>query len=234
MGFAGGHLRFPLGLQKLHGTVFSMRAQALYEGRWVVLALLFLWAVLLGFQPWLALLPAGFLVFTFYFFRDPERRIPNEPGVIVAPADGLVTEIEEVADSPSGTAGWRLSIFLSVFDVHVNRAPVAGEIVSSVHKPGNFLDARHPDSHRKNESRTWTFLSQENNCPVVVRQITGAIARRIVAWSELGEYVARGERFGMIRFGSRTDLFLPKEVDFLVKPGDRVLGGETSVARWKQ
>jgi len=210
-----------------------MPRNALYEGRWILVALLIAWVVAFLLLPWLALLPALAVLFTFYFFRDPERSVPSDPDAIVAPADGLITAIEGGVDIPGGGTGIRISIFLSVFDVHVNRSPVDGEVQHSVYKPGRFLDARHPDSHSKNESRTWTIREAEGRGTVVVRQITGAIARRIVAWSVVGDHLTKGQRFGMIRFGSRTDLFLPPHVEVLRKKGESVRGAETLLARWK-
>lgn len=167
-----------------------------------------------------------------WFFRDPERRPPEDPAAIVAPADGLVMEIDEVGEAPAiGGRGRRISIFLSVLDVHVNRAPAAGVIQSSKHRSGSFLDARRRESCDRNERRDWVILTDRGAC--AVSQIVGLIARRIVAWSKPGEHVATGERIGMIRFGSRTDLVLPEAVDVAVRIGDRVRAGETVVARWR-
>ena len=205
----------------------------MYEGRWIFALLLALWAVCFLILPWLAILPAAALLFSFYFFRDPEREPPADPLAIVSPADGLVTEVEKVSARPfGGGSGWRISIFLSVFDVHVNRSPIAGRVLHSEFKPGKFLDARHTDAHSKNQSRTWQIGEESTGRTVEVRQITGAIARRIVAWSQPGDVLERGERFGMIRFGSRTDLFLPENVEILAKPGDRVAGTASALARW--
>lgn len=185
--------------------------------------------------PLLAL-PLGLLIiFSAYFFRDPERKIPEDPAVIVSPADGTVTSIDEV----EGVEGdpyltmrlKRVSIFLSVFDVHVNRAPIAGELIHSEPRGGLYLDARKPESSLLNESRLWIF--QGEKALVGVKQITGAIARRIVPWSHVGDRLEKGERFGMIRFGSRTELYLPMETEILVRIGDKVAGGSTQVAQWK-
>jgi phosphatidylserine decarboxylase len=209
-----------------------MRWQTLYEGRWVFGILLLLGVAFSWFFPW-ALVPVLLLLlFSLWFFRDPERAIPEAEDAIVSPADGLVTDVEEMDDLPQGGTGWRISIFLSVFSVHVNRAPVAGKVESSQYKPGNFLDARHPDSATKNESQTWFFSVNGRADTVVVRQITGAIARRIVPWSQVGDHVSKGHRFGMIRFGSRTDLFLPASAVPTVKAGESVEGGASVLARW--
>lgn len=210
-----------------------MRWQTIYEGKWIFIILAILGAVAFWIQPWLALLPAGMILFSISFFRDPERVISTNPQDIVSPADGVVTHVEEGAEIPEGEGtGWRVSIFLSVFNVHVNRAPVAGRIVTLKPRQGLFLDARDPDCHLKNECLTWGFIETHSHRHVTVRQITGAIARRIVGWSKVGDVVEKGHRFGMIRFGSRTDLFLPAEARILVKPGDRVQGGSSIVATW--
>jgi phosphatidylserine decarboxylase len=123
----------------------------------------------------------------------------------------------------------RVGIFLSIFDVHTNRAPIDGRIVYRQHREGLCLDARRPDCSEKNESMTWAF--QNPRATIVVRQLTGAIARRIVAWAEVGDELKKGDRFGMIRFGSRTELYLPLNAEVFVKVGDHVLGGSTIIAR---
>ena len=122
----------------------------------------------------------------------------------------------------------RIAIFLSVFDVHINRAPITGKVILVIDRPGKFLDARHKGASSLNARRTWAFEGE--TATVVVRQITGAIARRIVGWSRLGDQVEKGERFGMIRFGSRTEVYVPLDSRILVSVGDRVRGGETVIA----
>ena len=167
-----------------------------------------------------------------WFFRDPERRPSDDPAAIVAPADGRVVEVDQDAEfAAAGGRGRRISIFLSVFDVHINRAPAAGTIRSSEHSPGAFFDARRPEAAGRNERRDW--IIETGHGPCAVAQIAGLIARRIVAWSRPGDRVAIGERIGMIRFGSRTDLLLPASAEVAVRVGDRVRGGETVVARWR-
>jgi len=177
------------------------------------------------------LLIAGLLCFIIYFFRDPERAVPADGKIIVSAADGLVVDVVEM-EEPDFHLGRmkRVAVFLSVFDVHVNRSPVDGQVKSTVYKAGDFLDVRHPDSSIRNECRSWWLETPQG--PVAVRQIAGLVARRIVAWSKEGDTVARGFRFGMIRFGSRTEVFLPLECTILVKPGDRVAGAATPIARW--
>jgi phosphatidylserine decarboxylase len=181
----------------------------------------------------LSFLAAGLYIFVLYFFRDPERVVPADETIIVSAADGLVVGVEEY-DEPDFHLGpmIRIAVFLSVFDVHVNRAPVDGVVKSTVYKAGQFLDVRHPDCSTRNECRSWWLETAHG--PVAVRQIAGLIARRIVAWSGEGSVLTRGQRFGMIRFGSRTEVFLPIGCIPLVKPGDRVSGASTPIARWPE
>jgi len=210
-----------------------MRLQTLREARWI-LAVLAAITILLGRLARVASLPGvALILYTLYFFRDPDRKAPADPAAVVAPADGVVVEIVEKTETEVVNGMMRrVAIFLSVFDVHTNRAPIDGEVIFSAHYPGKCLDARSPEASAANESRTWGFRSGGRT--LVVRQITGAIARRIVAWSKVGDRVAKGERFGMIRFGSRTELYLPLDSEIAVKRGDRVKGGETIVAFLKK
>lgn len=209
--------------------------KALYEGRWIFFILGFLWLSALVFMPFLALPFGGLIIFSAYFFRDPERTIPSDPSIIVSPADGTVTAIDEVecveGDPYLTMRLQRVSIFLSVFDVHVNRTPIAGELIHSEPRGGLYLDARKPESSLLNESRLWIIQGERGL--VGVKQITGAIARRIVPWAHVGDRLEKGERFGMIRFGSRTELYLPMGATILVKIGDKVQGGSSQVACWK-
>lgn len=207
-----------------------MRLQAFWEARWILVFLALLAIVFGFFSAW----AFGFFVLlclcTIAFFRDPERTPPLDPNVIVAPADGTVMDIVELDENEVlKNKTRRVGIFLSIFDVHTNRAPIDGRIVYCQHRPGLCLDARRPDCSEKNESMTWAL--QNPRVTIVVRQITGAIARRIVAWANVGDELKKGERFGMIRFGSRTELYLPLDAQVLVKVGDHVLGGSTIVAR---
>ena len=209
-----------------------MRWKTLYEARWIFAVLVAL-AVVSAFLPhgyWLSLLFGLLILYTFYFFRDPERATPTDAGAVVAAADGVVVGIEEVEEPEVVKATMkRVAIFLSVFDVHTNRAPVAGTVTYTERRVGKMLDARHPDATRLNECRVWAI--EHDHRTVVVRQITGAIARRIVAWAKVGQAVARGERFGMIRFGSRTEVYLPMEAEIVCKIGDRVQSGVSVIAR---
>ncbi len=206
-----------------------MRFQALFEARWIFAVALLVTADLFLLVPWLALPGVLFILCVIYFFRDPDRPIPGDPNAVVAAADGVVADITQIEEPEVLKApAQRVGIFLSVFDVHVNRAPIGGKIIYSKLAPGQFLDARSPDATKLNECRTWAF--EGSKVTLVVRQITGAIARRIVAWSNVGDTVSKGQRFGMIRFGSRTEVYLPLKSTIMVKVGDRVRGGATVIA----
>jgi phosphatidylserine decarboxylase len=161
------------------------------------------------------------------FFRDPERFAPATPGAVLAPADGRVMGVEETADPFVGPAT-RVSIFLSPLDVHVNRAPIAGLVVDTVYAAGRFLPAYDPDAGELNER--CTVRLQGEGARVTVVQIAGVAARRIVCRVAPGDKLAAGERFGMIRFGSRTDCYVPRGAEVRVSPGDRVRAGETIIA----
>jgi phosphatidylserine decarboxylase len=207
-----------------------MRLQTLAEGRWIFAILAVLAVVSWWISPWLTLVFTLLILYTLAFFRDPDRAAPADANSVVAAADGVVADIIEI-DEPDvvKTRMRRVGIFLSVFDVHTNRAPVEGRITYREHRQGLCLDARRQDCSEKNESMTWAF--QNPRTTLVVRQLTGAIARRIVGWSKVGDELKKGERFGMIRFGSRTEVYLPLTATIVVKVGDRVAGGSTVIAR---
>jgi phosphatidylserine decarboxylase len=179
---------------------------------------------------------AVFWAFLLFFFRDPERVIPTDPDALVSPADGTITDVGEVAEPefPGGRA-FRIGMFLSVFNVHVNRLPRSGKVVNLRYFPGAFLDARHPECGVRNEQLWIDLQDAQGGRPVRVKQIAGKIARRIVCWLKLGETVRSGERLGMIKFGSRTEVYLPVDAvrEVLVKVGDAVQGGSTILARCK-
>ena len=207
-----------------------MRLQTLFEARWIFAILLVLGGISLLVSTWLTLVFLILILYTFAFFRDPERVAPAEPELVVAAADGVVVEIIEREEPEIVRQTMRrVAIFLSVFDVHTNRAPIDGRIIYREHRKGLCLDARRPDCSEKNEAMTWAF--QSSRATVVVRQLTGAIARRIVAWSSVGDELKKGDHFGMIRFGSRTEVYLPLTATVLVKVGDHVAGGSTIIAR---
>jgi phosphatidylserine decarboxylase len=207
-----------------------MRAQTLLEARWILPILAFATVGFWFVSAWLSLIFLALFLFTIAFFRDPDRRVPAGTSLIVAPADGTISDIIDLEEKEVlKMKARRVGIFLSIFDVHTNRAPIDGRIVYSQRHEGLCLDARDPDCPEKNEAMTWAF--ENPRVTVVVRQLTGAIARRIVAWAKVGDELKKGERFGMIRFGSRTELYLPLEAEVLVKKGDHVSGGSTIIAR---
>jgi phosphatidylserine decarboxylase len=207
-----------------------MRFQTLYEARWIFLALALLGVVSLFTSLWLLLPLLLLTIYTFWFFRDPARTSPNDPDAVLAAADGTVADIVEIEEPEVLHARQkRVGIFLSVFDVHTNRAPVEGKIIYRKSHVGLCLDARHVDCTTKNRAMTWAFQNQRGT--FVVRQLTGMIARRIVGWSQVGDVLRKGDHFGMIRFGSRTEVYLPLDAEVLVKVGDRVTGGISVIAR---
>ena len=207
-----------------------MRVQTLSEARLILGFFAVLAAASWFVSGWLSLLFLLLFFCTVAFFRDPERTAPADPNLIVAAADGTVIDIIESDENQVLKAKTRrIGIFLSIFDVHTNRAPIDGSVIYRQHQKGLCLDARNSDCSEKNESMTWAF--ENPRVTIVVRQITGAIARRIVAWSQIGDELKKGDRFGMIRFGSRTELYLPLNAEVLVKVGDHVLGGSTVIAR---
>jgi phosphatidylserine decarboxylase len=175
---------------------------------------------------------AGILIFlglfVFYFFRDPERRIPADADAVLSPGDGHVVEIvDELFDSKMGH---RISIFLAVWDVHVQRAPVAGRIVRVIYRPGKFYAALRGAASEKNEQNVIYIDTPKGT--LVFKQIAGAIARRVICWKREGEMAALGERVGMIRFGSRVDVWLPMEAQVIARLGQKVKGGESVLAKW--
>ena len=192
-------------------------------------------AVVLGLAvaPWLALLGLLFTLFCLYFFRDPERVAPGRPGALLAPADGRVVAITPaVPPSELGLGAiprWRVSTFLSLFDVHVNRVPADGTITRIAYRHGSFLNASMDKASEANE-RNAVALRLSDGREIAVVQIAGLIARRIVCDVREGDAVHAGQRFGMIRFGSRTDLYLPEGVRPLVAVGQTMVGGETVIA----
>lgn len=183
-------------------------------------------AGLLGWAgwPWLAVCLGLGALASAGFFRDPERWPPALPGAVLAPADGRVSEVRELHDSFVGEAV-RVSIFLSPLNVHVNRSPIAGLVTEVEYRPGRFLAAYRSEASEENERCTLSLRGE--SARVTVRQIAGILARRVVCRARPGDTLGVGERFGLIRFGSRTDLFVPKGTDLRCRTGDRVRGGET-------
>ena len=164
--------------------------------------------------------------FFLWFFRDPERQIPQTDGAVVSPGDGKVTDVSPV--TVEGVQRTRISVFLSVFDVHVNRSPVSGVIREVRYQRGKFLNAMNPASAVENEQNVVTVEAEGHT--VIFKQIAGVLARRIVFTKKVGDRVARGERVGLIKFGSRVDLLFDASASLQVKPGDRVKGGATVMA----
>jgi phosphatidylserine decarboxylase len=177
------------------------------------------------------LLPGAGLVFlahfVFYFFRNPDRKIPMEPGVVVSPADGRVVVVKD--EENAGRPGKRISIFLAIWNVHVNRSPAAGTIAKLEYKPGKFLAAWAEKASLENEQNVFTLSSEYGE--IVFKQIAGWVARRVVSWKKTGDTVGRGELVGLVRFGSRVDVWLPEGAEIAVKVGDNVKGGSSVVAR---
>jgi phosphatidylserine decarboxylase len=187
-------------------------AVAWYFGQHIVAIILFLLAA-----------------FILWFFRDPSREIPADPATIVSPADGqvLVVADENFGERP----GHRISIFLAIWNVHVNRSPMAGKLAKVDYRPGKFYMAMKPAASFENEQNVIHLDTPKGE--IVFKQIAGLIARRVILWKKVGEEVTRGERIGLVRFGSRVDLWLPLEAEILVKRGDHVAGGSSILARWR-
>jgi phosphatidylserine decarboxylase len=182
----------------------------------------------------MAIAPAGgwfFLALTgciAYFFRDPERSSPTGPGLLLAPADGKIVAVSPLQNDLAQPSGTLVSIFLSVLDVHINRAPASGIVVDVRYQPGKFLPAFRPHASDLNEQNIVTL--QAGGTRVIIKQIAGILARRIVCRVKAGDMVRAGERFGLIRFGSRVDLLIPPEFAVYARPGQRVRGGESVLA----
>jgi len=204
------------------------------EGYWFGLPLLSIGGVSLAFRTPLGLTIGAVLVFlalfVFYFFRNPDRKIPMEPGVGVSPADGRVVVVKD--EESAGRPGKRVSIFLAIWNVHVNRSPAAGTITRLEYKPGKFLAAWAEKASLENEQNVFTLASEHGE--IVFKQIAGWVARRVVSWKKTGDSVGRGELVGLVRFGSRVDLWMPQGAEIAVKVGDNVKGGSSVIARMPQ
>ncbi len=226
----------------MHLTHYGAKQIAIGAVIFTILTLVFLSLYRSSGSSWylLPLVPLVLLfVWMLWFFRDPQRTVPTDPGVIVSPADGTITHLDtgEELEYIGGNAN-RCSIFLSIFNVHLNRAPTSGTVEFVKFRPGAFFDARREESLVKNQNQDIGVRTDEPGMPekIVVRQSTGAIARTIVCPVQNGQKLARGERYGMIKFGSRTTLFLSQdvEIEWLVSIGDTVKAGETVLARIKK
>lgn len=184
-------------------------------------ALFLRWNIAAGVLIFLAL-------FVFSFFRNPDRVIPAAPGAVVSPGDGRVVVVQD--EEYNGKPGKRVSIFLAVWNVHVNRAPAAGRIVKMEYRPGKFRAAMLASASAENEQNVFTLATDAGE--LVFKQIAGLIARRVVSWKKAGDVVERGERIGLVRFGSRVDLWVPREAEIVVKVGQNVKGGSSVLATW--
>jgi len=216
-------------------TGYAKREIVLYGG----LGLLATLGTVVVCRPvwYLAAIPLAVTVWVFSFFRDPERRVPQGERLLVSPADGRITAVEIIDAPPElGVPGQalRISIFLSVFNCHLNRSPCEARVERSVDKPGRYLTALRASSAAENEQNILILRAAAVDAPILVRQVSGAIARRIVCEAAEGDTLAAGQRFGMIKFGSRTDLVVPvtTPVDVAVRVGDRVKAGLTVLGRF--
>lgn len=208
-----------------------MKQYPISRDGWAYLAiLLVLMIICYIIWPWLIIIPGLFFLFVLFFFRNPERIIPGDEMSLVSPADGVVMDIERVyEDKFIMRESIRIRIFLSIFNVHVNRSPMAGKVSFRSYRPGQMLPAFKSHASELNEKN---FIGIENqNLRILVTQVTGFIARRIVCWVNEGDELERGERFGLIKFGSCTELFMPSDVKVLVAQGDKVIGGQTILGR---
>jgi len=204
------------------------------QGRTILIVALIL--TLGAWFVWKPLFIAGllFLLWSFYFFRDPIRSCPlalSDDRVLVCPADGKVVDVQHSSENIFEGYPNKISIFLSAFDVHVNRTPMAGKVKKVAYKPGAFMLAFLPKSSELNE-RNDIIIENEKGDTILVRQIAGLVARRIVCWTTEGSYLKVGEKYGMIKFGSRVDIFLPACVTIEIQKGQYVYGGQTILGRW--
>jgi phosphatidylserine decarboxylase len=192
-----------------------------------LIPLLLLTVLLFGFEmKWLGLFFLLLSLFIAFFFRDPERKVPVENGLVVSPADGRVVQVLEESDR-----NIRVSIFLSVFDVHVNRAPIAGAVESVRYFPGKFKVAFDAKASTENEQNV--LVIDNGSYKIKFSQVAGILARRIVCWKKPGDVVSQGERVGLIKFGSRVDVLLPESIQVMVKKGEKVQGGSSIIGRLK-
>ncbi len=208
-----------------------MKQYPISRDGWLYLAVLVLIMILSYYLwSWLTIIPGILFLFVLYFFRNPERTIPSDELTLVSPADGVVMDVERVYEDKFFLGeSIRIRIFLSLFNVHVNRSPMAGKIVFRTYRPGKMLPAFKSHASELNEKN---YIGIENQyLRILVTQVTGFIARRIVCWVKEGDEVSRGERFGLIKFGSCTELFLPPDVKVSVSQGDKVVGGQSILGR---
>lgn len=198
------------------------------EGYPFIIVFALITALVIFGKPWIAVFPLIMTVFMAFFFRDPERKIPEGKGIFVSPADGKVILIKDVYEKDFLKAESKeISIFMSLFDVHVNRAPCDGNVSSIKYSPGRFMVAHKDAASTENENTVIVIDGKDGR--VLVRQVAGFLARRIVCRARVGDTLRRGERYGMIKFGSRLDVYLLKNVEIKVRLGDKVKAGETVI-----
>ena len=208
-----------------------MKQYPISRDGWLYLMILSVLSVLAYWiWPWLVNIPVILLCFTLFFFRNPEREVLLDELTLVSPADGVVMDVERVfEDQFLNGESIRVRIFLSVFDVHINRCPMAGKVTFRSYRPGQMIPAFKSHASELNEKN---YLGiQNNHLQILVTQVTGFIARRIVCWVNKGDVVSKGERFGLIKFGSCTEIFVPTNVEILVSPGEKVRGGISEIGR---
>ncbi len=208
-----------------------MKQYPISRDGWFYLVIL---AVLMGLAywawPWLVILPGILFLFVLFFFRNPNRDILPDELSLVSPADGVVMDVERVfEDQFLNGESIRVRIFLSIFNVHVNRCPMAGEVVFRAYRPGQMIPAFKSHASELNEKNYVGIQNQRLR--ILVTQVTGFIARRIVCWVNKGDNVTKGNRFGLIKFGSCTEIFVPTDVEIMVSPGDKVSGGVSIIGR---
>ncbi|MCG6551318.1 MAG: phosphatidylserine decarboxylase family protein [Candidatus Magnetominusculus sp. LBB02] len=188
-------------------------------------------AVFAALRNWLTVIPFVITLFMFYFFRDPERITPTDEGAVISPADGKILLVAEVMEQEIlGREVRKISIFMSPLNVHVNRAPCDGEVVSVKHTPGSFKKAFLDEASLHNDNIAMLLKTKKGD--ILLRQIAGSVARRAVCRVKPGDTLKQGQRYGIIKFSSRVDIYLPLSARVIVKPGDIVLSGETVIARW--
>ncbi|MGI6120330.1 MAG: phosphatidylserine decarboxylase family protein [Desulfosporosinus sp.] len=208
-----------------------MKQYPISRDAWLYLAVLALLIIIAYWiKPWWAVLPSILFLFILFFFRNPERDIPMDELSLVSPADGVVMDVERVfEDQFINGESIRVRIFLSIFDVHINRSPMAGEVVFRAYRPGQMIPAFKSHASELNEKN---YVGIQNRyVQILVTQVTGFIARRIVCWVNKGDKVVKGERFGLIKFGSCSEVFVPINVDIKVSPGDKVRAGVSTIGR---
>lgn len=208
--------------EKNCSTIFAVEGRPFF-GTLIVVTVI----VAIAQCAWWTLLLGGLTAFVMYFFRNPERVVPQEAGAVICPADGRVIQKKTVMeDKYLGAEAIKVSIFMNVFNVHVNRSPYKGKVVDVDYIPGRFINASFDKASELNE-RNAVVIETEEGKKLLFIQIAGLVARRIVCYVEPGDSLERGERFGLIRFGSRVDVYFPPDSDINVKIGDKVVAGET-------